>query len=363
MTYDYSKDTLHVQPLSGLTVPWREYISRDGSTYDESWASDSSQVSMTIDIYWTDRAQARREILGYSKRVGTLLSRQLPMRHPFWDWMYATKISSARGLAFQDKYIGPGGPTSSYAFERLTIVFSALPFDVLSDQQISSKAGEWNRFVIKTRRVNTEFAASDRSQFMYSTLAGAISGPYDGKSGPFNVYTAGSAPTSQPLFKGSVGIKISKVNLQWKWMYVADNFIFNNERSAAKIEPCIGCVNSDTALDSSDGGGYSAGTLLLDSVEFEPVIAPCSPTVMGLAAAGVPPRMWNVLFNLIYFNPPKDSDWTTTKYGHLLVPGNANPNGYWYPAESVGPYNDGAVTGSPIYQSRTFSTMFTAVTP
>src|SRR5438067_1464069 len=134
-------DRLVVQPGSNLKIPWAFVTpAPGGDAHDAVWASDASAVTEVLDIpwsYYTDSFGAGY-VLGYSKwtRLGLpgtpgVIRRTLPMQHPAFPWLWATRISGAKGLKWLRKNTAPtggryvAGPYSDYDRARLTVVFQA----------------------------------------------------------------------------------------------------------------------------------------------------------------------------------------------------------------------------------------------
>lgn len=314
------KPILVVPPGNVLNTPWVEFISNTGSTADGHWSNDNSQQSMVIDINWDDRRAAVGQILGYSVRVGNSLERHIPWRHPYFEWLYATQITSMRGVDWQERFATPFGAVSRYGLERLSVTFSTLPFDVIED---AVGVEEWNRFVIKSSKPTSELAASDRGAFKFA-----------------------AGPSAGLPFKGAIATSIARTTLAWKWMYVPDNYIFNANGVGVNIEAGLGRINGAAF------SGRPAGTLLFETVEYEPVMAPVSPQTLGYQA-WQPPRLWNVTFYFKFFDPPFDPA-LPNKRGFLIYPDIASPDGYWYEALS----DPG---GAPPYKNYNFPDLFKAV--
>lgn len=338
---------LVIQPGSDLTIPWREFISKSGVTSDSQWKTDGSQAQMTIDVYWSDRAQAIQEILGYPYRNGGSLARQLPMRHPDWVWLYAINVTSLRGIDWRGKVADEGnnpltqaGSYSEYGLARITINFGTLPYDVFAD----GETDEWDRFVIKTSKPASEMVSMDRGAYAF----------IDGPPG-----------TKGATFKGQMNRRVSRSTVVWQWINVPTDLIFNADLSATNIEAGLGRINDDFFA------GSMKGTMLLDSVEFVPVMASVDPRVLGMAP-GQTPRMWNVMFYFKVIKPPYDpsseffDSYEQYGYGHNLAPDITHPEGYWYPIVSaptatVLPNPPSITYGPPPYLQYSFPKLFEAI--
>lgn len=341
---------------SNLMLPWREFISRTGSTEHGSWSGAASRVSMTIDMNWSNRAQAIAAILGYSYRNDTnnsgnikgsasYLSRVLPMQHPFWTWLYATDITDQHGVNWTGKatiantepVFARGwtqelqGSVSQYGLERYTITFQALPYDVISDSNLSSpQAGdgtgnEYNRYVIQLSKPTTQFFSFPQGAYQFAT------GNHIGTK-----------------FDGPIGIRAMRRTVSWTWMMVPENYFLNSFGFAGNIEPCVGRINN------ASFAGYPTHTLYLDSVDYEPIMFPVPPQVIGLPAWH-PPRGFNIRFNFVYFNPdPVNGD------GWNSAPDRGDNPITWRKVVAAAVTGGGAGGGTP-YIDTDFTQMFKPV--
>ena len=310
-------ETFSVQSGDDLTVGWREYISSTGSTQTSHWLNDGSQVVMTIDSSFDNRKVLVEEVLGYSKLAGTSLFRQLPMRPPDYSWMYATSVEM-NGVNWTSKLASLAGPVSGYEVNRTRITFSVLPFTVLPNTSgnivgggfitlpngivVTINGGEWNRYVIKGRKPTTEFATTDRLMLKWA---------------------AGMPSTNE--IKSHVGFKLPTVTLTWKWMWVPDRYVNDAYGNPVNVEDALGKVNDAWFA------GYPPQTLYLDSIDYEPVNLPVSPTTAGIDLGvdpGLPPRVWNVTLNIKYREPPIDKN----------VAG-ANAHGYLVGSDRIAGHN------------------------
>lgn len=349
------------QAGSNLQLPWREFISRTGSTERGSWSGAASRVSMTLDLNWSDRGKAIAGILGYAfinntgnsgniKDINSKLSRVLPMQHPYWTWLYATEIVDQHGVNWSTKGTivtqaqfpngwqqGLEGSVSTYGLERYTINFNALPYDVVSDSNLGNAGdgtgAEYNRYVVQISKPTTQTFAFPGGSFKFA-------------NGP----NAGAPP-----FTGPFAIRTMRRTVSWTWMLVPEYYIFNSAGFASNIEPCVGRINNAAFA------GYPIHTLYLDSVDYEPIMFPVPPQVLGLPKWH-PPRGFNVRFNFVYFNPDPDN---VLSDGWNSAPdrSNATSTGVikWYKAVSVAPTGATGSGGATPYTDANFTTMFNPV--
>lgn len=325
-----------LQVQAPFTFPWAE-ATPSPAAFSQGYAlqMDGSQATWTIDMNWLDIMERNyaAEILGYSRRIAgnnNSIERNLPVAHPYFSWLYATAINNIQGFGHKGKYQAnfASGNISSYDRARVTIGFSTLPFDIMSDLQLQIFHGsdESYRYVTKLSRATSEYIAIERGFFKFAE-------------------GAGPAGQSFPLGTGRVTVK---VDLEWIWNQVPDTYIFNSSGIATNIFSCLGKVNS-TAI-----WGYPAGTLLCLPCEFTPRMMPVSPTLLGLQP-WQPPRAWDVKLLFKYWDPPLTAGATTRGHNTAMWV----VDGLFALIKSVDAM--GALSGT-LFQSADFNTIFRAVT-
>lgn len=329
---------------------WREYIGAQlGSTERSRWANDGCQVDYVIDIPWDDRKDAIKNVLGYSYRdANSNLRRVTPMRHPYWTWLFATSMTQGEGIKWEAKVQADAGPVSRYSLERYTLTFSTLPYRVMSDVDINflqlqlglTVVPEWERYMIKWGKPTYDVVQLDGRQWVFST-------------GPTSLLP-------DPSFKGSMPITVPTRTLLWKWMLVPDTYLFNAvSEQMSRIEG-KGTIAQPSALgrvNETAFAGYGPGTLLLEAVDPEPVMAPADPqNDLLMPNAFDPPRLWNLSFHIKLSDPPRNATLLPNTYiarGWNLAPDMADPNGYWWPVLSKN-------GGVPPYRAIEFANLFQA---
>lgn len=279
-----------------LPFPWAEYVSRTPSTQAYRFQTDQTQATFSMEVYWDDFINNGSDgvvprILGYPSVVDgigntiTRISRSLPMAHPLFPWLYATAITDVRGI----KQTGIKNGLSSYDRAILTIAFTSLNYNILSDAQLpnfSIGANEFPneslRFVVKHPKPKVEYISLDRYFFKYAE---------------------GVSPPNGNTFPLGIGKITVKVDLEWTWCDVPDRAIFDSNGYAPRIYPLMGTVNSVAFA------GCDPGTLLFYPPEFTPRMAPVSPDATGIlsvdSAGNISnvPRTWDVRFRFGYWDP------------------------------------------------------------
>lgn len=317
---------IQLQNNGWLPIPWAEYIGRSGSEgSDSAWSYDGGiQSTLTILINWTDAIAGIEAILGYAQRNPTTgnLDRVLPVRHPLYNQLYASRITSMRGRKWLGKYQSDIGWTSAYQYMMCSILFVQPKFTVLSDGTLDRLYGsprqEFRRYTEMRFEPTTEFLSREGSKYVFAE--GGPGGPNAGSS----------------IVKGTVNQQLMKAELTLTWRRVPSlGFL-----STAGVGPptkaltCLGSVNSDTFL------GYPPGVLLLKGVRFTPLEAPSDRGVNLLA--GQPPTHLDIEMHAAVWDPPAGTaaDVTpgptfnqgATTRGHNLVPfpGTGAAAGRWW---------------------------------
>lgn len=281
------------------------------------------------------------DVMGYAKKAGTGIHRSLPARHPELVWCWASNISWDAGLAPTGQRQGFNRATAAYKGLKLKVEFSAPPYAIIPDGQITAARPEYHRFVSLNSDPNTEFIQRKHGTFQFPAGTPAIS--------------------TQELPEGVPQLLV-KNRIALTWHQVPDDGLFTNGGSfregatAANLIAGIGKVNSSTFL------GYPAGTLLMEGYKLIPYNLPIMPSILGNemfvgpgGKGGIPPRFWNVEMVLTYFNPPIDTGGGFTARGHNLLPHPTDP--YWYRVHQA---TTGATDTSPYwrYQEIDYATMF-----
>ena len=284
---------LVVQPGVDWDFPWQEVVNHGlSSTCVGSYGPDRSQESFVIDVHYADEGAAIANLLGYAKKVGTSLKRELPKAHPWKTWLYCSQVNVSRySLATR------AGPYQPFHFSRLALTFTSVPFDLVSDADLTSiySGREYHRFTETKYHNSPEVVVRENGELTW--VEGSLAGQKKQNS-----------PWAQPVMKGELVIV---------WRDVPADYLVDSNNSPTKLVANIGKTNSAVFL------GYPIGTLLFTHYELVPKEFSVDPTVIGLAA-GKQPRYYDATIVFKHFDPPTDG----TIRGHTLA---AHPaNKYWY---------------------------------
>lgn len=305
-----------------LSVPWTEYVGKSVQAVAEStWATDANSAVMVIDVNAGGSEKAKADLLGYAQRIEVngvpRLHRNLPARHPRWPWMVCTRVV-AKDYKFLEKADYLAGPAAAYHFTRLTCVFTTVPYNVISDSDLSQYgSAEWNRFTEIYYEPGLETITPDRGAFKWAD------GPGAGTDINFGLPQLLSKPT-----------------IRMVWRDVPENCLYDVDGIPTNVEALQGRVNSATFR------GHPAGTLLCISAKTMPRYAPVAPSLVGLNDDHNPPRVFDVEYLLKKFDPPYGN---ASYRGHNLGP-YANADRYWWLITT-----DGTTAGGRLLPSLDFN--------
>lgn len=344
---------IQTQAGSGLNFPWREYVGKTGSMADASFGHDGSAIGMSIIINWADMEQAIQSLLGYSYREVFNASkfrirRVLPWRHPRFEQMWCTRITSVKGHKIKTKRaffpnrsvtdVPSGGPLSDYEYGILALQFTRPRYAVLSDIEVGWTADavennqeEYRRFIDRFWTPTAQILSREGTTFKFSP---------------------GVMPAGQP-FPGSVGYRLGKMKLSRKWHQVPELAIYDSSGFprnlffdvGAKLGTILSTVNKTTFF------GCPPGTLLYLGCDITPMPLPMPPRLMELVGESRY-QQYDVTLHFEYFDPPRGylknpddtpgaqiSEFATIngeaaweRRGHNLMPW--SKDGRWYPIES-----------------------------
>lgn len=310
----------NIQPVTppqvGIGVGWAEFIGRTtGWTETMQFGLDESSATIVhlikgSDLYNGSATGFVPSVLGYPVLKNNMaVSRVIPAQHPLFIWMYAVKIVNVEGVQFKGKN-SPSNPIAAYTYYKVTVLYKSLPYRILQDTQLEDDGGpwEWDRFVVKKNKPISDIIQGASTSW---------------KWGP------GATSTGELMFP--VSRRISKLYMSWTWCQVPEWAILTADSFPTNLLTVNNNVN--LALDMGVWGttlfaGCLPGTLFLDSFELEPHESPCPASILWSGVpGGSPPRVYNVTYNMLYFNP----DTVGPPYGHNLQPDPLDTSGFWWP--------------------------------
>jgi hypothetical protein len=306
----------------------------DQSPGTVSISLDGAESNVVYQLPYEKRYDATVFILGaawvdYISGGGAVLRRLIPLRHPSYPNLYARKLSYTGKKFIGKETTGENLPewkrqdeTSMYSIADFNVEFSPLYFKVYTDDEVynpdTGEYEEWERFCRLYYQPAPDLITIENGSFLWAE------GPKTGQATPANI--------SYPERKADITLK---------WLFVPQEYTHNADGVPVKIEACIGKLNNATTF------GRAAGTLLLDSVEFEPVTIPLVTDDWQAYFAN------HVTLKFKFFDPPNGDPGSSIR-GHNLLPdrGADNTWSYYYAT------NDGTMTGKPLYDSTDFYEMF-----
>lgn len=260
-----------------MAVPWPIATDDNGLAMGEStFERGQTNATLVYRVPWDEVEEARKVFFGYAYRNGLNLVRVLPQRHPRADWLYATRILE-KGEGFTQKEIKPQGAIDAYEDCLFTVNYRVPRYRM--NFQPGDEGLEYKRFVERKPKPYVDFVQQDGAAWIFDTADGA--------------------PSAKTLKGSNITLRIGKVAKQWIWRDVPEAWIFEPDTDliATNIEASIGTINSATFA------GHAAGTLYLDSVDFDDIEFPLKPIDLQIKNALIdPPRMWDVTLNFIYFS-------------------------------------------------------------
>lgn len=254
--------TRNIEEIFNSESPSRSSFQTDGGAATISYVIDRDKLGESI-----------RNILGWVRKAGDgtgKIIRGLPAAHPFYDWMYATKISDIQGISPDGRFISNQFQRQeqlfmrdfvSYAKYKMSIEFQPRPYLIATDATIfgQQEAKDWyynlGNFTVKFLdskeylrftdidvNFKTEILSSPQGQFKF-------------------VANVGQAPHNTPISNqngGGVNIIVGKREVKITWFFVPYEVVFGEN-----IASGIGKVNQ------YDFYGYPAGSLLFEGVEVK----------------------------------------------------------------------------------------------
>lgn len=259
-----------------------------------SFQSDGGTASMDFVLDHSETADLVQNILGSVKKSNDGgLERKLPVAHPYYDWLYASKITSIQGMAPDGRFLAAPlqrqqqthiRDVVTYQKYKVSIDFETRPYLIAQDSTIKAQqqTKRWyynveNQFVDFVDRKeylrffdidcepNAEFLSSPQGQFKF-------------------IRTDGLAPHLTSISNqngGGVNIIIAKRKLKFTWFFVPYQVLFQDQ-----ITYGMGKVNQYWFY------GFPPGSLLLEGVEVKKYPPPAQdiladPLIQGPVASKV----------------------------------------------------------------------------
>jgi len=290
------------------------------------------------------------------------LRRELPAAHPYYDWLYATKISNIEGVSldgmadaaqYQRIIQTHFKDLAIYENYKVTVEFEPRPYIIMTDEQVRAlwqenvpnyynvansftnftDCAEYRRFVEISIEPNAEFLTTAVNSFKYKDSDTTIDGQWiNGTNG------------------SGVNIVVVKPVVKLTWYFVPYLMVFSQN-----ITDALGKVNQYQFY------GYQAGSLLFKGMEINKYSPPFQTVAQGQFASPETTRMCDITFVFELFQQstndlssgiPVVSGYKVA-YGHNLVI-SARDLKYYY--AEIAPERLGA--GRPVYGSYRMEKLF-----
>lgn len=263
---------------------WLEAIGNE-QVGGESVSLEGGQATIAVKIPWAKRLAFARFVHGWSyvSRGSLMLRRENPVRHPQWPHLVGANVSfqgiSPVGVAGVGTKVAGAYPDSmfqaKYANCVATVTFTDRPWVFRRDHGGYSPAVEGTRNTYLEPTPTIEVISAE---------------------GLNNIKFA-SGPNSGAAVPAPFGTLMSKCTYVLNWMWVPHEYISTSDYPvlvAAKINACVGRVNTDTFF------GFPPGTLLLQAPSFQPFRFPIVTSDRTEGFFG-----WNVRLPIQHFDPPR----------------------------------------------------------
>ncbi len=318
-------------------------------------------ASMDFIIPRSGMGRVIQQILGSAEITAQgSLKRELPAAHPYYDWLYASKISSIEGisldgLATADQYQRiiqtHFKDLAIYENYKVTVEFEPRPYILIPDDILKGSwianvpnyyniandfttfldCAEYQRFVEISIEPSAEFLTTAVNSFIYK------GGDAEGRM--INT-TNGSG----------VNVIICKPTVKLTWYFVPYRMVFSRN-----IQDALGKVNQYQFY------GYPAGSLLFQGIEVNKYSPPYQTIGQGQGAAPETTRMCDITFVFELFSQSPDdiaaglpvSTPFKIVYGHNLV---IWAEDFKYYFAEISPTRRGA--GRPVYSSYRMEKLF-----
>lgn len=188
-------------------------------------STSSMAATLCVDIAWDDLPTAIPYIVGYGTVTGPTgsiftLSRNIPARHPIYPWLRATRMVSIQGRQPNgNTAAGEHGTAPAWKTARLTILFEAPKYPILTDDQISA---EYQRYTEWSYEPSVETLAR-RGQNWY--------------------FTNGDAQDVTLSYAGDIYLRQPKGYLKATWYDVPDTWLYLGRLLPTNVIQCQGTVN------------------------------------------------------------------------------------------------------------------------
>jgi hypothetical protein len=207
--------------------------------------------------------------------TGKYVNRVMPMCHPYYRWLYASNISSIKGIGLKrtsnkmDKVLTNAGVSyqkvpeyyGAYDKYEITLNFTPLPYFVLNDSAISTS----NVVAYKDDGSQVTINAVKKEYMRNVSYSTSVAAEYlTIKAGEYS-FLSDDAEVNKKGFPGFSGkTLVPKTVFNMTWHMVPYNFVFPTLNQSKNIYNALGRVNQNSFV------GFEPGQLLFTGVESKP---------------------------------------------------------------------------------------------
>jgi hypothetical protein len=288
------------------------------------FGQDGGSATMEFEVSRGDLPKMLEVILGQAAiNANGSLKRTVPMSHPDYPWLYASRINTIQGLGANgwdrgDKFIFPGfGSTDKtlperregYRVYKLTVQFEPRPYLVLTDEQTHRLVERQAYF----NEAGVEVQFDDYAEYLrFCTVDFEPSSEYlVAQMGSYFLHSRSLKASPQqvtPTNAGGPKMLVNRNKMIVKWFMVPNMMVRSEHLKLGR-----GKVNFDAwPLPASDFFGQENGSLLLEGIKFSPNPGPYPPfSVDPATRESLTNSYWNsryvdITFEFSEFTIPKD---------------------------------------------------------
>lgn len=284
-------------PTNSTTEIAAEMTGRIGPS-KSNFAVGGGSASMDFIVPRSGMGRLIQQILGTAEITAQgSLKRELPAAHPYYDWLYATRISNIEGVTldgladaaqYQRIIQTHFKDLAIYENYKVTVEFEPRPYIIMPDDQVQAfwqvnvpnyynvandftnftDCAEYRRFVEISIEPNAEFLSTAVNSFQYKDSDAAIN------NAQINA-TNGSG----------INIIVVKPTVKLTWYFVPYSMVFSSN-----ITDALGKVNQYQFY------GYPAGSLLFKGMEINKYSPPYQTVAQGQFASPETTRMCDITF-------------------------------------------------------------------
>lgn len=309
------------------------------------------------------------------------LSRALPMAHPEFNWMYASKINTFQGVGLAGANVSEDSPISIvdtverkmplflavYEKYRISVQFEPRPYLVLTDTQTHQYQkdtfyykpdgvvgnftdwGEYRRFTRIEFEPHAELLTSNNGAFFHHSpsLPGGLAQPIGGATG--------AGPR----------IVVVKNKVKITWFFVPYKMV-----TSVNITEAYGRISYDASF-ATPFFGFPQGSLLFEGININDYPGPFPTTAVDF---GAPPdaedidqsiyanKYCDIVFNFSHFEIPKELQ-ADPPAGGVLNPGVVSDHHNRLPHTGLMKYTyvsngNNSATSRPVFWSYNFRKLF-----